>query len=166
VYLAETRWGRCAARKASSRTELPTISWHWNRDVHIAVAPGIGCFKAGLEYDHGGLTLQECLIPELVVTASVESPATVRFTNLKWVGLRCKITLEGCAPGSKADVRGRPGDPASSMLAGKQAQPIKPDGTVALLVDDDEHEGKAAVVVVLDTEGRPVAKQGTVIGEN
>ena len=30
-YLTASRWARCAAIKGSSKVEVPTVRWHWNR---------------------------------------------------------------------------------------------------------------------------------------
>jgi len=68
-YLAETRWGRCALIKEGVQSELPSMPWHWASTVHVAVPPGVGAFKANLEYAHGGLSVQECLVPELTVSS-------------------------------------------------------------------------------------------------
>ena len=40
------------------------VPWGWAGTVHIAVPPGIGAFRDGLEYNHGGLSVQECLVPD------------------------------------------------------------------------------------------------------
>jgi hypothetical protein len=44
--------------------------WYWNPNVTIAMAPDICGFTAGLHYDHGGVTLQECLTPVLNISAA------------------------------------------------------------------------------------------------
>jgi hypothetical protein len=61
-FLTETRWGRCAVLKETAKIDGPIITWHWSKDVYVAVPHGIGCYTAGREYDHGGITLQECVI--------------------------------------------------------------------------------------------------------
>jgi len=43
-------------------------SWFWDSAEAVVLAPGISCFVAGTEYAHGGLTLQEALIPSLAVS--------------------------------------------------------------------------------------------------
>lgn len=54
---------RCAILKSTASSEQVTSPWYWNNHVNIAFAPGISAFRAGLHYDHGGLSLQECLTP-------------------------------------------------------------------------------------------------------
>ena len=41
--------------------------------LRIASPPGIGAFVANTEYAHGGISLQECVIPELVVERGEEA---------------------------------------------------------------------------------------------
>lgn len=57
------RTPRCAILKSNATSEQVTSTWYWNRQVNIAFAPGISAFRAGLYYEHGGLSLQECLTP-------------------------------------------------------------------------------------------------------
>lgn len=54
---------RCAILKSAASSEHITSPWYWNSHVNIAFAPGISAFRAGAHYDHGGLSLQECLTP-------------------------------------------------------------------------------------------------------
>src|SRR5205814_1183892 len=46
-----------------------TVPWYWDPDVRMAVAPGISVFVAGPVYEHGGVSLQECVTPVITVTA-------------------------------------------------------------------------------------------------
>ena len=65
-YLTATRWRRCAVVKESAIVDVPCFPWFWAEKVRIACPPGIDCFMAGEEYSHGGLSLQECLVPQLI----------------------------------------------------------------------------------------------------
>jgi hypothetical protein len=116
-----------------------------------------------LEYSHGGLSLQECLIPVIDIQASNGGDAAqiVEITQLKWLGLRCRIKCEGADEGYQADLRSKANDSSTSFCGGMKL--IK-DGKVSLAVLDDEQEGTAAMVVVLNADGSVVAKQNTVIG--
>jgi len=162
-YLAEARWGRCAVLKSKSSVKVPTMMWHWSRDVRIAIAPGISCFKAGLDYAHGSLSVQECLIPEFTVRKGKRARPEASIESIKWVGLRCRVQVEGATPGLKADIRTKPAD-ASTSLA--QAKAVDKDGSAALLVEDREGtlQGMAAVVVLLASDGRAIARQSTMVG--
>ena len=87
---------RCAAIAGESAVETPVVSWHWNAQAQVAVAPGIACFGAGHEYAHGGVSLQESLIPSMRVTAGAGSAVTqTKITDITWVGLRCRVRVDG-----------------------------------------------------------------------
>ncbi|WP_019531274.1 BREX-1 system phosphatase PglZ type B [Dasania marina] len=59
------RFSRCAILKSNVATDRLSQPWYWNSQVRVAMAPGISGFTAGDYYNHGGLTLQECLTPVL-----------------------------------------------------------------------------------------------------
>jgi hypothetical protein len=161
-YLTESRWARCAAIKGDSRVDVPTIAWHWNPTEHVAVAPGIGCFTAGNEYAHGGLSLQECLVPVIRVTHGGQGARTIaEIEDVSWTGLRCRVRVGPGTSGLRAALRTRANDPASDVC---EVRALKDDGSAGLLVADDELEGAPAVLVVLDSGGQVVAKRPTIIG--
>jgi hypothetical protein len=159
AYLTESRWGRCAALKDTATTNLHTVPWHYNPSVSIAVPPGVSCFRAGTEYSHGGLSVQECVIPVLTVSSKVEATTAV-VESVAWVGLRCKVKSTG-GSGLRADIRTKPAESNSSVAF--ELKPLDADGQTTLLVSDD-HEGLAVVVVLIDEAGRVVAKAPTTIG--
>ena len=159
-HLAETRWGRCAALKETSATDIDTQPWFWSGDVRIALPTGIRCFRAGLEYAHGGISLQECVTPVLTVTGQT----VVQMSNIsefKWLGLRCRVTVENGSPDMTVDMRTKPADASTSLAAG--GKPIS-GGKASLAIADDSTEGDPAVIVLLDAQGNVVAKQVTMIG--
>lgn len=161
-YLTASRWARCAAIKGGSKVEVPTVRWHWNAHERVAVAPGIACFGAGNEYAHGGLSLQESLIPVIRVTAGkAAAKASAEINEVNWAGLRCRVRVEAAQPGLSVDLRTKVNDPGSSV---SQARALDSKGSASLLVADDELEGSPAVVVVLDASGHVIAKQPTIIG--
>ncbi|MFH1749166.1 MAG: BREX-1 system phosphatase PglZ type B [Planctomycetota bacterium] len=163
-YLAEARWGRCAVLKSGSSVKVPTMMWHWSPDVRIALAPGISCFKAGLDYAHGSLSVQECLIPEFIVRAGKAAQPQASIQSIKWVGLRCRVQVDGVTPGLRADIRTKPANPETSIVPEKKAKAVGKDGSVALFVEDDSLEGTAAAVVLVTTDGRTIVKQSTMVG--
>ena len=161
-YLTASRWARCAAIKGGSKVEVPTVRWHWNAHERVAVAPGIACFSAGNEYAHGGLSLQESLVPIIRVTAGkAAAKATAEIAEVNWVGLRCRARVEAARPGVSVDLRTKANDAGSSV---SRARVLDAKGAASLLVADDELEGTPAVVVVLDASGHVIAKQPTIIG--
>lgn len=161
-YLTASRWARCAAIKGGSKVEVPTVQWHWNSHERVAVAPGISCFGAGNEYAHGGLSLQESLIPVVRVTAgNAEARTSAKVADISWAGLRCRVQVEAVQSGMSVDLRTKVNDPGSSV---SRMRLLDGKGASSLLVADDELEGTPAAVVVLDAGGHVIAKQPTIIG--
>lgn len=161
AYLTETRWGRCAVLKTNVEVDVPTFLWHWNKDVAIATPPGISAFKAGLEYAHGGLSLQECLVPELVITPGKLAAVGAKIQSVKWVGMRCKVTLEGDCGGCKVSIRTKAADASSSVAETKE---VAADKTASLLVGNDSLEGHIVLIVLLSADGQVIGKHSTTVG--
>ncbi|MFA0082799.1 BREX-1 system phosphatase PglZ type B [Vibrio breoganii] len=69
--LGKNRQRRCAILKSNVKHDGLVLPWYWNPEVSIAMAPGISGYVAGDHYNHGGLSLQECLTPVLTLKASV-----------------------------------------------------------------------------------------------
>src|SRR5262249_13403066 len=125
-----------------------------------ALAPGISCFIAGKEYAHGSLSLQECLVPQIKVTATKTAPvATIK--SAKWVRMRCKLEIEGNTAGLRVDLRTKLADAATSLVTPK---PVEADGTVSVMVEDDCVLGTAAFLVLLTPAGQVLEKQSTTVG--
>ena len=163
-HQAETRWGRCAVLKETAYGTPLTFGWDWCKDVQVAYAPGISNFVAGAEYAHGGISLQECLVPVLELDRAGTSvpAATVTIQSVIWKGLRCTVIIEGAAPGQLVDIRTKAALASSSLAA--SVKPLE-GGKASLAVADDEQMGSAAFVVVLGADGEVLQKQATTIGE-
>jgi hypothetical protein len=162
AYLTETKWARCAVVKGSSEVPVPTFPWYWNENVRIVSPPGIGCFRAGERYTHGGVSPQECVVPDLLVERGVEASfASIQF--VQWRGMRCKVRVETNDPGLQIDLRTNWKQPSTSIVAAPK--PVGSSGEVSLAVVDDKYEGAAASVVVLDASGKVVVSQTTCVGE-
>ena len=86
-FLVETKWSRCAVVRGQSSTDVPTFPWYWNSQIRIASPPGIGSFRANIEYAHGGVSAQECVVPELIVERGAES-TRARIVSIRWRGMR------------------------------------------------------------------------------
>jgi hypothetical protein len=164
THETKTKWGRCAVLKDSSHGTTLTFGWDWCKDVQIAMAPGISSFIAGDEYAHGGLTLQECLVPVIEVKARQSKIATakVEIAKVTWKGLRCQIQIESTATGLFVDIRTKAALADSSVVVKVKA--IE-DGKASVAVADDGQMDAAAFVVVLDAGGTIVQKISTTIGE-
>ena len=160
-YLTATRWGRCAVVKPSAMVDFPCFPWFWSDEVRVASPYGIDSFIAGKEYSHGGLSVQECVVPQLAVRHGKKAGVSAKIDQVRWAGLRCRVTLVGDFGGYSVDLRDKPADPASS-LAG--AKPVGPDGTVALVVEDDSRDGSGTTLVLLDASGKVVEKMPLAVG--
>lgn len=162
-HLVKDRWTRCAVPKTESITALPTVPWYWNAEVSVLLAPGIASFIAGTEYSHGGLSLQECVVPTLRVRASKPSLPAGSIDQLRWIGMRCHAEVSGAGAGWSLDIRTKPADPGTSLGEGGP-KPVAESGKGALVIGDPDLAGTAAVVVLLDPESRVIAKCNTTVG--
>jgi hypothetical protein len=159
-HLTLVRKGRCARLKPEASTDQQTLPWFWDGNVSVTFAPGIGCYEAGKEYEHGGLSPQECVTPVVAVRAGDTQP-TVKIAEIKWKGLRCIIEVDSASPDMRVDLRTRAGDASSSLLPATKSL----DNLVAsLLVEDDEKVGSSAYIVVLDDGGRLLTQASTIVG--
>ncbi len=162
-HQTETRWGRCAVLKDSAHGTPLTFGWDWCKAVQVAYAPGVSSFIAGADYAHGGISLQECLVPvlQLDCVSAAGSATTVTIKSVTWKGLRCAVVLEGAVTGLRVDIRTKAALTSSSLASADK--PVD-GGKASLAVADDEHMGAAAVVVVLGTDGEVLQKQATTVG--
>jgi hypothetical protein len=161
-YLTECRWARCAVIKEESKVGIPKAGWHWNSFQQFAYGPGVSCFVKGIEYAHGGVSLQECLIPDLTIRLDdIPTTTSVKITNIQWLGLRCRASLDTEGTGLTAELRTKPNDPHSCVAGPKK---IDPDGRVSLLTADETLEGTVVSLVVIDPSGSIAGKQNTTIG--
>lgn len=161
-YITESQWSRCATIKGYPVLDVPTVPWHWNESEYVAVAPGISCFRAGHQYSHGGVSLQECLIPIITITNKRPSAAaSVSIESLYWRGLRCYVELDSAPSGLVVQLRTKVQDVSSAI---SPAKPVNESGRVSLLVSDDDHEGQSATAVILDMQGRVITRKPTIVG--
>jgi hypothetical protein len=127
------------------------------------VAPGLGVYVSGQDYEHGGLSVQECVLPVLTVRGGAEAAQTdLSVTSVKWTGLRCRVEVDDAPEGATVDLRSRAADPTTSVVAAAKA--LDAQGRASLLVPDDTREGDAAHLVVLSPTGQVLAQLGTTLG--
>ena len=162
--LVETKWSRCAAVRGESAPAVPTWPWYWNPMLRIASPPGIGAFRANTEYAHGGVSLQECVVPDLVAERG-EVTASANIRSISWRGMRCRVAVETDpgAEGLRVDLRLKRKRAESSIAAAVRA--VNDAGEASLVVAEDDHEGAAALVVVLDDAGHVLADEPTTVGD-
>ena len=161
-HLTQSRWSRCAAISGASEPDAPTAPWHWNPQERFAYAPGIRCFNASPAYAHGGISLQECVIPDITVRREGgAAQASVRLISVSWRGLRCSIEATPSKTPVTADLRLQRVNGPSVANAVK---PLDEEGFASLVLPDDEHEDADLVVVLVDDSGQVLAHRATKVG--
>ncbi len=162
-HLTESRWSRCAAIRGDSRVEVPTQAWHWNRGQRFATAPGAACFNIKSYYSHGGVSVQECVIPDIRVESATERAARAGIRTITWRGMRCFIEADVAGGTIRADLRiERPNGPSAAATV-KQ---VEDDGSVSLVIEDDRHETADLVAVLLGSDDSVVAQRKTKVGRS
>ena len=164
-FLTETRWSRCAALKFEAQTDALAFKWHWNPQVMMASPPGAGSYRAGIEYSHGGVSLQEMVTPVLRVTTGKLTGGSARLLEAKWTGAKCRVVVGGDYTGVRVDVRTSHSDPNTSLLSDKQARETAPDGKVTVFLEDASDIGKSAEIVLLDASGQVIHSLATTLGK-
>ncbi|MFX1818453.1 BREX-1 system phosphatase PglZ type B [Pseudarthrobacter sp. CC4] len=166
VATTEIKKGRCARLKPGAVVDVPTVPWFWDKDVRIALAPGVTCFEANKEYEHGGVSPQECIVPRLTVQAGVGTTLVrgPEFKTVKWLGLQCRVEFTGVTEKVVIDLRGLPSEPKSSIA--EQAKETSSPGRISLIVPDEEHEGERAHLMLLTLGGQILAQREVVVGRN
>ena len=162
-HLTESKWARCAVVAPGATPDAPLHPWHWNPREWFATPPGIACFSKRDEYAHGGLSIQECLIPDIRVEGRADGRATATIRSVSWLRFRCSIDVEVRGGPVTADLR--LDGPAGESVASSPKR-VEADGQASLVLADDEHEGAALVLVVTDADGRILARQSTRTGED
>jgi len=160
-HLTESRWARCAVIAGGSTTGVPRFPWYWNSTQTFATAPGVACFNKSEEYAHGGLSLQECLIPDLLVEMSGDVQNKVTITSIKWHGLRCFIATTGVTGVVRADLRVSSPGGESVAAAAKTLD----DGACSLVMAGEDHEEASLVLVLIDENGTVLAHRPTTVGQ-
>ncbi|MDO5619450.1 BREX-1 system phosphatase PglZ type B [Kocuria sp.] len=149
-------------KAAAARPDFPILPWTWDLSVDMVSAPGATAFEAGRLYEHGGLSLQECVIPVVTVTHGDSAGSPARIETVRWTGQRCRIDYGPAEADIVGEIRLSPAD-ASSVVGGPKA-PTEP-GEVKVLVDEEQApEGATAWVVLLDANGTVVAQERTTVG--
>jgi len=164
AFLTEAKWSRCATIKGESKPNVERHAWYWNPQAEYASASGIKCFSAGHCYQHGGVSLQECLVADIMVSPDVQVNAQlVNIAKVDWKGLKCRITVEPFVSGLQIDLRSKPNDPSTSIISGG-GKALDGSGMVTLFIEDEDLEGSVVAAVVCSKAGQVLAKQNTTVG--
>lgn len=160
-HLTASRWARCAVVAGDSSTDVVRAPWHWNPSQWFATAPGIACFNKSEEYAHGGLSIQECLTPDLLVERVADTMTSAEITSVTWRGMRC--FAEVLARGGRVVADLRLEQPSGISVAAARKE-VEADGSVSLVLPDDEHEASSLVLVLLDENDRILTHKPTRVG--
>ena len=164
VAITKVRKGRCARVKDGADPLVPTVPWHWDPDVRIAVAPGISCFEANQTYEHGGVSPQECVVPRLTVCRGESETAGAVIRSTKWRGLTLVVDFTGLPDRATIDLRTAPGDAQSSIA--DVAVVTGGHGKALLLVGDEDLEGDRAYLVLIGADSSLLLQRETTVGQN
>ena len=164
VAVVEKRKGRCARLKPGANQPFPTVPWHWDPDVRIAIAPGAACFEAGKTYEHGGVSPQECFVPRLTVESGTGTTGAPEIVGVKWLGLLCRIEVAADVAGITVDLRGAAADPSTSIA--ETGKTTSGTGRVSLVVPDEDLAGEPVHLVLVAADGQILAQRPVVVGSN
>lgn len=161
-HLAATKWSRCALLEGAAPAGTVTVHWHWNPQYSAATPPGIACFTMNQEYAHGGVSIQECLIPDITVSrlSSATGGKLPRLVSVAWAKYRCVVEVQDTSPDLRVDIRV---DTPNGKSVLKSPKVLDADGSVSIPVED-EYEKKQLVVLLLDAQGAVIAQRKTRIG--
>ena len=164
-HLTDSKWSRCAVIKGNSQVQVPTAPWSWNSSEHFATPPGAACFNSGSlsSYAHGGISLQECLTPVLEISRGSAAGPAAAISSISWKRLRCFVEVSGAHQGFNADLRL---EQASGPSVAQAAKPVESDGSVSLVLEDEDLDAAGLVVVLLGSDGRVIAQRRTRAGED
>jgi len=162
--LSDNKWGRCAAIKPGAVSGQSLYPWFWNPTLQFALAEGISCYRNGVQYAHGGLSLQECITASMVVRggggAGAAGSATI--ASITWKQLRCIVTVAEACPGIMLDVRTHAGNPETSEA--QSVKPFKDKTSCSVIIKDEDLEGHACWVVIVDANGNALSQEQTIVG--
>jgi len=159
--LTESRWARCAVASKGTPTDTVAVSWFWNAGETVHTPPGISAFNKSPEYSHGGISIQECLIPDITVKSDKTLSPSASLKDVGWNKYRCLVECVGNFTGMKVDIRvGTPS--GKSIIQAPKAVPE--DGHLSIPVDDT-YEGKSLYVVLLGTDNKVLSQRTTKLGQ-
>jgi len=158
--LTETKWGRCAILKdAAGESDWLVLPWSFDPAVRVALAPGISAFSSGREYDHGGLSLQESVVPFLRVQRSGPVAGKPRLISVSWNTRKtiCSVVVHD-ASGLTVGL-----ERLGSSISDEEA--IDPDGKGRVVFEEVDDLIGEQIAVVLRRDGQKVAEERMNFGE-
>jgi hypothetical protein len=153
---------RAAVLQEDAAAELAFLPWHWDKSVRIAMPSGAQAFRAGEVYSHGGLSPQECVLPDIVIRDGVVEPSgAARIGAISWRRLRLTVELTKELADVAIEVRRKESDAASRVDIALTVE----GGRARLTVSDEVDEGDPVLVVLIDRHGTVIDARATRVGE-
>jgi hypothetical protein len=140
----------------------PGVDYVYDPTIRIVSPHGIAAFEAGTVYEHGGMSLQECVTPVLTVTKGDGESASARIIDVSWVNLRCRVVVEAAPVGAEVDVRVNAGDAGSTV--GTRTRAVEGSDEGAVLVGNDSLEGADVYAVLVSAGGAILSQKITRVG--
>lgn len=159
--VTETKWGRCAVLKdAVDDQDWLVLPWSFDATVRIALARGISAFSSGREYDHGGLSPQESVIPLLRVSRPGAAEGQPKITSISWNSRKtiCSVMASDAAGFDVTLER------LGSAIG--EAESIDEDGKGRVIFEEVDDLLGEQVSVVLRREGQKVCEERLSFGDN
>lgn len=159
----QSKWGRTGVLSSAAPAGLPSYLWELAPEFRLVTALGAGSFIEGREYSHGGISMQENLLPLIVVEGKgpTDSIPRLSIASIRWTQLRCEVRVSGAPDGARVDMRTNAANPDTSIA--NLPKPLQA-GAAVLIVPDEDKEGTATHVVVLDSAGSVIAQETTSVG--
>jgi hypothetical protein len=159
--LTESRWARCAVASKGSPTDTVAVSWFWNAGETVHTPPGISAFNKSPEYSHGGISIQECLIPDITVKSDKTLSPSASLRDVSWNKYRCVVECTGNFTGMKVDLR--VGTPSGKSII--QATKAVPEDGHLSIPGDDKYEGQTLYIVLLSSDNQIISQRVTKLGQ-
>jgi len=159
----QSKWGRTGVLSSAAPVNIPSYLWDLAPEHRLVTAPGAGSFIEGREYSHGGISIQENLLPVIVIEGKGQVDLSERLSiqSIRWTQLRCEVRVAGAPENSRVDIRTN----AATAQPSIANQPKTRSGEVAtLIVPDEDKEGAAVHVVVLAPDGSVLIQETTTVG--
>ena len=160
-HLTASRWKRCAVLAGWSEADAMSVPWHWNSAEQFVTARGIACFNESPSYAHGGISVQECLVPDLLVERSDAHTLRASIQAVTWRGMRCFVEARCSGGPVTADLRL---EAPAGMSVVAAAKSLNAEGMASLVVRDDAFEAAPLVLVLLDEKGNVLAQKDVRVG--
>lgn len=158
--LTETKWGRCAVLKdAAADSDWLVLPWSFDPAVRVALAPGISAFSSGREYDHGGLSLQESVVPLVRVQRNGPVAGQPRLLTVSWNTRKtiCSVVTTDAAGLTISLER------LGSAIG--ETETIDADGKGRVVFEEVDDLIGEQIAVVLRRDGQKVAEERMIFGE-